>query len=297
MKSQKNLGYLYAIGAFTFWGLVPIYFKAVSFVPALEVLANRVVWSVLFLAFLLIVTKQYKYLKNILKNPKQLKMLLLSSALVTTNWLVFIIAINTNQLVEASFGYFINPLVSILLAFIFLKERLDKVQSFAVFLAFLAVLYQIFTLKSFPFIALALAFSFAFYGLVRKKVDLVAMPGLFIETLLMSPVAILYMIYLNYTGYSHLHLSLDHSTLLLILAGFVTVVPLAWFNAAATKIPYSTLGFIQYIGPTLSFLLALFLYHEPFDTDKFISFFFIWVALLIFSINSFYKTKQQKHNL
>ncbi len=292
MKSQKKIGYFYAIGAFTFWGLVPIYFKAVSFVPAFEVLANRIVWSVVFLAFLLIITKQYKYLKNIFQTPKQLKMLLLSSLLVTTNWLIFIIAINTNQLTQASFGYFVNPLVSMFLAFLFLKEKLNKVQSFAVLLAFTAVLYQIFTLKSFPFIALALAFSFAFYGLVRKKINLVAMPGLFIETLLISPVAFFYMLYLDATKVSHLHLSLDHSTLLLILAGFITVVPLAWFNAAATKIPYSTLGFIQYIGPTLSFLLALFLYHEPFDIHKFISFFIIWVALFIFSINSFYNSKK-----
>jgi len=292
MTKKEKIGYFYAIGAFIFWGLVPIYFKAVSDIPALEVLANRVIWSVVFLAFLLIITKQYKYLKNIFKNFKELKMLLLSSLLVTTNWLVFITAINTNQLVEASFGYFINPLVSILLAFIFLKERLNKVQSFAVLLAILAVLYQIFTLQSFPFIALALAFSFAFYGLVRKKVNLVAMPGLFIETLLISPIALGYMIYLNKTGLSHLHLSLSHQTLLLVLAGFVTVVPLAWFNAAATKIPYSTLGFIQYIGPTISFLLAIFLYHEPFDIHKFISFAIIWIALLIFTLNSLYKTQK-----
>jgi len=291
MSKKEKIGYFYAIGAFIFWGLVPIYFKAVSDIPALEVLANRVIWSVVFLAFLLIITKQYTYLKDIFKNFKELKMLLLSSLLVTTNWLVFITAINTNQLVEASFGYFINPLVSMLLAFIFLKERLNKVQSFAVLLAILAVLYQIFTLQSFPFIALALAFSFAFYGLVRKKVNLVAMPGLFIETLLMSPIALSYMIYLNKTGLSHLHLSLSHQTLLLVLAGFVTVVPLAWFNAAATKIPYSTLGFIQYIGPTISFLLAIFLYHEPFDIHKFISFVIIWIALSIFTLNSLYKTK------
>ncbi len=291
MKQTQKAGYLYAVGAFTFWGLVPIYFKMVSHIPALEVLANRVIWSVVFLAILLIITKQKKYLKNIFHNKKQLKMLLLSSSLVTTNWLIFIIAINTNQIVEASFGYFINPLVNILLAFIFLKERLNKAQGFAVFLAVLAVLYQIFTLKSFPFISLALAFSFALYGLVRKKVDLVAMPGLFIETLLMSPIALFYMLYLSYSNLSHLHFSLDHTTLLLIFAGFITVVPLAWFNAAATKIPYSTLGFIQYIGPTLSFLLAIFIYNEPFDANKLISFVLIWIGLFIFSVNSLYKTK------
>ena len=290
INKKEKIGYFYAIGAFTFWGLVPIYFKMVSNIPALEVLANRVIWSVVFLAFLLIITKQHRYLKNIFKNFKELKMLLLSSALVTTNWLIFIIAINTNQLVEASFGYFINPLVSVLLAYIFLKERLNKVQSFALLLAVLAVIYQIFTLKSFPFIALALAFSFAFYGLVRKKVNLVAMPGLFIETLLMSPVALVYMMHLEKNSLSHLHLSFDAQTLLLILAGFITVVPLAWFNAAATKIPYSTLGFIQYIGPTISFLLAIFIYHEPFDMHKFISFALIWIALLIFSSNSIYKS-------
>lgn len=292
MRQKEKLGYIYAIGAFTFWGLVPIYFKMVSHISAFEVLANRIIWSVVFLAVLLIITKQSKYLKNIFQNKKQLKMLFLSSSLVTTNWLIFIIAINTNQIVEASFGYFINPLVNILLAYIFLKEKLNKAQSFAVVLALFAVIYQIFTLKSFPFISLALAFSFAFYGLVRKKVDLVAMPGLFIETLLMSPFALFYMFYLSNTNQSHLHIAFDHTTLLLVFAGFITVVPLAWFNAAATKIPYSTLGFIQYIGPTLSFLLAIYLYHEPFDANKFISFVFIWIGLFIYTVDSLYKHKK-----
>ncbi len=292
MIKEETKGYLYAVGAFIFWGLVPIYFKAVSTIPALEVLSNRVVWSVVFLAILLFSSKQYKFLKNIIRSPKELKILLITSLLISINWLTFIIAINTDRLVEASFGYFINPLVNVLLAFLFLKERLNIAQSFAVFLALLAVVYQILTLKSFPYIALILAFSFAIYGLLRKKVNLPAMPGLFIETLLVSPVAISYMVYLDINSLSHLQANLSADTLLLVFAGFITVVPLVWFNAAATKIPYSTLGFIQYIGPTISFLLAILVYKEPFNTHKLISFILIWAALFLFSANSYIKYKK-----
>ncbi len=289
MNGKQKIGYLYAVGAFLFWGLVPIYFKAVSNIPALEVLSNRVVWSVIFLAILLLSSKQYKFLKIIIQSPKELKILLITSLFISINWLTFIIAINTDRLVEASFGYFINPLVNVLLAFLFLKERLNLAQSFAVFLALLAVIYQIFTLKSFPYIALILAFSFAIYGLLRKKVNLPAMPGLFIETLLVSPAAISYMTYLDINSLSHLQANLSANTLLLVFAGFITVVPLIWFNAAATKIPYSTLGFIQYIGPTISFLLAVFIYNEPFNTHKLISFTLIWIALFVFTGNSYLK--------
>jgi chloramphenicol-sensitive protein RarD len=282
--TQDKQGTLYAILAFSFWGLVPIYFKSVSHVSAFEVLVHRILWSVIFLLMIILITKTTSNVLIVMRNKKKLKLLFLSAILVSLNWLTFIWAISNNKIVEASLGYYINPLVNVILGYLFFKERVNKSRVFAIFLAFIAILYQLYTLGELPVISIILALSFGFYGLVRKKIHVESISGLFIETLLISPFALLYFIYLQANEMSAFTFSLDKTTILLILAGFITIIPLIWFNSAATRISMIKLGFLQYIGPSLSFLLAIFLYHEPFNKDKLVTFIIIWVALAIFSI-------------
>ncbi len=283
MNNEKK-GTIYAILAFTFWGLVPIYFKLVSHVDAFEVLIHRVLWSVVFLTILLFITKSFNNLVIILQNSKKLKILFISAILVSINWLTFIWAISNNMIMEASLGYYINPLISIILGYIFFHERITKIQLLAICIAFFAILYQIYSLGRLPAISLILAFSFAFYGLARKKVHVESVSGLLVETLLVSPFALLYLFYITSIDKNAFILPIDTTSLLLILAGLITIIPLIWFNSAATKISMLKLGFLQYIGPSISFLLALFVYNEPLNSDKLITFIMIWVALIIFSI-------------
>lgn len=283
MKNEQK-GTIYAILAFTFWGLVPIYFKLVSHVSPFEVLIHRVLWSVVFLTFILLVTKSFNNLVFILKDAKKLKILFLSAILVSLNWLTFIWAISNDMIIEASLGYYINPLISVFLGFIFFQEKISKQQGLAIFIAFLAIIYQIYSLGTLPIVSLILAFSFAFYGLARKKVDVESISGLLIETLLVSPFALLYIGYLFTTKQSSFAIPLDMTSWLLIAAGLITIIPLIWFNLAATKISMMKLGFLQYIGPSIAFILAIFIYNEPFNTDKLITFIMIWLALAIFSI-------------
>lgn len=283
MDNEKK-GTIYAILAFTFWGLVPIYFKTVSHVNPFEILIHRILWSIIFLFILLYISKSFKNFIIIIRNRQKLKILFISAILISFNWLTFIWAITNNKIVEASLGYYINPLLSVLLGYIFYKERMSKQKIFALFLACFAIAYQVFTLGSLPIISLILAFSFAFYGFARKKVQVESISGLLIETLLVSPFALIYLIYLINTNQNAFNLSFDTTSWLLMAAGLVTIIPLIWFNLAATKISMMKLGFLQYIGPSITFLLAIFVYGEPINFDKLITFIIIWVALIIFSI-------------
>lgn len=282
--SEDTKGTIYAIFAFTFWGLIPIYFKSINYVSAPEILVHRIIWSVIFLSLLLLITKNFKNFTFILNDTKKLKLLFISALLISTNWLTFIWAVTNNMIVEASLGYFINPLISVFLGYIFFKERMSNTQKFAITIAIFAIVYQIFILGKIPIISLILAFSFAFYGLVRKKVHVESVSGLLIETLLVSPFALIYFIYLVFTNQNAFNSSFDLTTCLLVLAGLITIIPLIWFNLAATKISMMKLGFLQYIGPSLSFLLAVFVYNEELNVDKLITFIMIWTALIIFSI-------------
>jgi len=282
--SSEKKGTIYAILAFTFWGLVPIYFKLVSHVSPFEVLVHRVLWSVLFLSIILMVTKSSHIFLSIIKDTKKLKILFISAILVSINWLTFIWAISNDMIIEASLGYYINPLISVLLGFIFFNERMTKRQIIAIVIAFFAIMYQIYSLGSLPIISLILAFSFAFYGLARKKVHVESVSGLLIETLLVSPFAIAYFIYLVSMHENTFTSSMDSTSWILIAAGLITIIPLIWFNSAATRISMAKLGFFQYIGPSLTFLLAIFAYDEPFSFDKLITFIMIWIALAIYSI-------------
>ena len=291
--SQEVQGYIYAILAFSFWGLVPIYFKLISTVSPTEVLAHRIIWSVVLLFGIVLVSKQFGAFKLLIKDISKIKYLVLSSLLVSTNWLVFIWAVSNNMITESSLGYYINPLVNFMLGIIFFKDRPSFWQKIAIGLAFLAIVYQVISIGSVPIVSLALAFSFAFYGLIRKKVNLPSVSGLYIETLILFPIALLYFSYLVSTGDNAFVLPLNGVSYLLLLAGIITVIPLLWFNAAATKISLIHIGFFQYIGPTVSFLLAIFVYDEPLSKEKLVTFVLIWIALLIFSVDAYFKKDRE----
>ncbi|NQY25441.1 MAG: EamA family transporter RarD [Campylobacteraceae bacterium] len=289
MKEEK-LGYIFAVFAFLFWGAVsPIYFKEVGGVTALEVLMHRVVWSFLILIPLVYLTKQTEVLKLLLKNKNKLKYLLYSTFFVSINWLIFIWAVANERIMEASLGYYINPLINIALGFIFFGERMTRNQNIAIVIAFLAVLYQIIALGTLPLVSLSLAVSFAFYGMIRKKVDVGSIVGLFVETLMLMPLAIIYILYLINTNSMAFLNESDYITFMLTLGGLATIIPLLLFNGAATRMKLSTLGFFQYIGPTCAFLLAVFVYNEEFNFDKLITFALIWLALIIFSLDAIIK--------
>jgi len=266
MSSKQ--GALFAIAAFGFWGAFPFYFKLITHIAPLEVLANRIIWSALCLFFLLFLLKKYWHsLIGIFLNKHYLFYLMISTFLIATNWGVYIWAVDTNQLFEASLGYYINPLFNVFLGFLLLKETLNRNQWFAVILAAIGVSIQIVTLGQFPFIALTLAISFGLYGFIHKKMAVDVIPGLFVEVLLLLPLALIYLGWLTISidsgNFGPLSWSID-DVLLLMLAGPVTIIPLLLFTAAAKRITYSALGFFQYITPTTLFLLALFFYQEPF---------------------------------
>lgn len=291
-KSEELRGIIYAICAFTFWGLVPIYFKLLSHIDAFEVLIHRILWSVVFLSILIIFTKQFQTLKNILKDRKKLIILFISAFLVSFNWLVFIWAIANNMIMEASLGYYINPLVNVFLGMVFFGEKAKKLQIIAIVLACVAIVYQIISLNSIPVVSLILAFSFGLYGLARKKINVPSVTGLLIETTLISPFALLYISYLFIYNKSNFLFPPDQTSLLLACAGFITVIPLLWFNGAAIRISMFKLGFLQYLGPSIAFLLAVFVYDEPFNKEKIITFIIIWLALIIFTISDIKKIKK-----
>lgn len=289
--SEHQKGIIYALSAYILWGFAPLYFKLLGEIPAPEILVHRVIWSCLLVWLMIISCGEFAKVRQVFKQPKQIKMLLLSSTLIAGNWLLFIWAINHELMLEASLGYFINPLVNILLGLLFLGERLRKLQWVAVSLASIGVLVQLISFGSIPLVSLGLAFSFGLYGLLRKKVNLDAKTGLFIETMILLPVALFYLLtnidnsLQNLFNYS---LSLN---LLLTAAGVVTTIPLLCFAAAAVRVPLSILGFFQYIGPSIIFVLAITLYKEPFDMEKGLTFGFIWAALLFFIVDMLYKRK------
>lgn len=293
-QQRTRQGILLAVGAYTMWGIAPIYFKSLSEVSPLEILSHRVVWSFFLLAFLLHLGRSWRNVRDTLTSKPKMTYLVATSLLVGVNWLIFIWAVNANHMLDASLGYYINPLINVVLGMIFLGERLRKLQWFAVGLAAIGVLIQIVAFGSIPVVAIALAFSFGFYGLLRKKVSLEAQTGLFIETLVMLPAAAIYLLFIADSATSDLSANPISLNLLLIAAGIVTTLPLLCFTGAATRLKLSTLGFFQYIGPSLMFLLAVLIYGEAFTTDKAVTFAFIWGALVIFSFDGLRHNKKSK---
>lgn len=276
-------GILYGLAAYLWWGLCPVYFKSVAHVPALEVLAHRVVWSLLLLAVLL---GRRGDLTATLQQARQGRLMLtltVSAVLVGLNWFVFIWAVANGHLLEASLGYFINPLVNVLLGMVVLRERLRPLQWTSIALATAGVAVMAVKLGGLPVISLVLAFSFAVYGLLRKTAPIGGMAGLMLETAVLAPVALAALWWWQRGGvlvFGHLDRATD---LLLVLAGAVTALPLVWFANAARRLRYSTVGFLQYVAPSGQFLLAVFAYAEPFARTRLLAFVLIWIALAVFS--------------
>ena len=271
--------------AYSTWGLLPIYWKMFGTTPAIEVLSHRMIWSAVFLSGILLVQRRLDDLLAMLRLPRQVLVLLLTASLLSFNWGLYIYGVNSDRVVEASLGYYINPLVTVLLGFVFLKERLYRGQQVAVALAVVGVGYFIWRLGTVPWIALALAISFAFYGLLRKVVPVAPLVGLAVETLLITPITLLFVVWLGVTGQGRFGESLP-MTLLFIGAGVATSMPLLWFNNAAKRLKLATLGFFQYLAPSLSLLLGVFVYGEPFTPVHAVTFGCIWTALLLYSVTA-----------
>lgn len=281
---MQNKGILYGVAAYTAWGLLPIYWKLLGAVPALEILSHRMVWSLLFLLLLLRYRKQWGWLRPALRNWRTVLLYLVTAVLLSVNWGVYIWAVNSGHIVEGSLGYFMNPLVNVLLGVVLLRERLRRWQVVAVVAAVLGVVLLTLRVGRLPWIALTLAFSFGFYALLRKKAPLDSLPGLSLETALMFIPALIYVVWTQARGTAvFLHTDL-RIALLLPLAGVVTALPLLWFGTAAQHVTLTTLGILQYIAPTLQFLLGVLVYGEPFDQGKLLGYSFIWLALIIYTV-------------
>ena len=293
-RSESVLGVIYAGAAFLIWGLAAMYWKELRSVPPLEIIAHRVAWSFFFLLPLIVLQREWADFVAILKNPRMILILLSSAILVGANWLLYVWAVNNNHLLQASLGYYINPLVNVVLGMVFLKERLRRPQIIAVLLAAASVLYLTVQYGQFPWIAISLALSFGLYGLIRKVAPASSLVGLTVETLLLSLPAIGYLIYLDIQGMGsvfRVSLNLD---LLLIGCAPLTAVPLLFFTAGAKRLYLSTLGLMQYIGPSGMFLLAVFYYHEPFSTAQVWTFVMIWAALAVYSTDSVLYFRRQR---
>jgi chloramphenicol-sensitive protein RarD len=285
-RDQKN-GVIYALSAFTVWGLVPIYFKAIQQATPFEILCHRVAWTVPLTALLVTWSRDWKTLKTALSDKKVLITLFCTSGLIASNWFVFIYSVNTGHVLQASLGYYISPLVNVVMGVIFLRERLRPMQILAVLLALAGTFNLTVTYGVFPWISLYLAFTFGTYGLLRKTVAIEAVNGLFIETTLLLPFALGYLLFLGGKGELVFGVAGWGISTLIALSGAVTTVPLIWFTVAARRLRLMTLGLFQYIAPSLGFLLAVFLYHEPFTYAHLVTFVLIWTGLAIFMTDSF----------
>ena len=284
--TEAQIGIGYALLAFSSWGFLPIYWKLLDTIPSLEILAHRMVWSVLFLLGLLAIQKRLGEFQDLLKTPKYICVLLGTAMLLGINWFVYIYGVNTNQIVETSLGYFINPLFNVLLGTIFLKERLNYWQSLALGMATLGVLNFLWDFNSLPWIALSLALTFSFYGLLRKMMPVKPLVGLLVETVLLSPFAVVMIVIWNLEGTGNIGGEWSN-VILLVGAGVVTSLPLLWFTNAGKRLRYTTLGFIHYMTPSIQLVIGVYLYNEPFTSTHAVTFGLIWTGLIIYSINAF----------
>lgn len=285
-QHERRAGYLYAFGAFALWGLVlPIYIKALKAVPVVEILAHRILWAALFALLLLAFLGRLRLLRTVLL-PRSLGLLVLSAALVTINWVTYVIAVTHDNLLAASLGYFLNPLVSIALGMLVLGERLKPRQLAACGVAAVGVLILAAATRGVPWIALSLALSFGCYGLVRKVVAVEALAGFAFEVAILAPLAAGYLVWLGATGGGAFALATPGLDLLLLGSGLFTALPLVWFAAAARKLPLTTIGLLQFTAPSAAFLLGIFAFGEPFGAAQAACFGCIWLALLLYSLDT-----------
>jgi chloramphenicol-sensitive protein RarD len=282
-----NKGIWYGIGAYVLWGFFPIYWKFLHQVSALQVIGHRIGWSFILLALYIVITKQWNEFRSVAFQAKTIGIYSIAGILLSINWLIYVWGVNSGFIVETSLGYFINPLLSVLLGVIFLRERLRPRQWIPVGLAAFGVIYLTFVYGHLPWIALSLAFSFGLYGFVKKLSPLGSLYGLTLETGIVFPLALIYLVIVGFNGsgaFLHTGTLVD---VFLIGAGLVTTIPLLLFASAAKQIPLTIVGLLQYIAPTLQFLIGVFIYKEPFDRAHFIGFAIVWLALIIFALESY----------
>lgn len=284
--STELVGGLYATLAFGFWGFVPLYWKHVAFVPGLEMLAHRIVWAVPVLLALLALRGRLGRIREALGNPRHRRLLALTAALVASNWFVFIYAVTHDHVLDASLGYYLNPLVNVLLGFLFLGERLTRRQIAAVLLAAAGVATLVVAAGVFPWVALFLAGSFGSYGLLRKRAGVEALPGLAVEALLLLPLALGLLVVLSLRGEGAFLERGAGGALAIAASGLVTALPLLWFTEAARRLRYATVGFFQYLAPTGQFLLAVLVFGERFTTAHAVAFGAIWLAVALYLLDA-----------
>ena len=289
MQRENTTGIMYTAGAYILWGILPIYWKLAYDVPALEILAHRVIWSFVFVLVIVAFLKR-KLLKNFflvqMSQKKTWIGLILASLFISINWLTYIYAVNTDHIVEASLGYYINPLVAVLLGVFVLREKVNGWQAVSFVLAGIGVIYMTVSIGKLPWISLILALSFGFYGLSKKLVKVDSILGLLLETLFVLPFALLFLAYLRANGQHSFATGSLQTNLLLLGSGIVTAIPLLWFGIGAQKIPLYLVGFIQYISPTISLIIGVIMYEESFTKDHIVAFTCIWIAIAIFTVSN-----------
>jgi chloramphenicol-sensitive protein RarD len=290
--TARGEGVLYAVVAYGIWGFAPVYFKWLDFARPGEIIVHRVVWSLVLLLGVVALRHAWQPLLAIVRSSRQMGRLAVSGVLVAVNWLVFVWALQNERMIEASLGYYINPLVSVLLGVVLLRERPPAILVVALVLAGLGIANELFTVGALPWTSLTIAFSFAVYGFVRKVVGVDAVLGLTIETALLLPFAFAYYAWLTRAGvvaFGHVGVA---ETAGLLAAGVMTSVPLVAFNAAALRLPLSVLGILQYVSPTITLLLAVLVYGEPFRPSQVVTFGCIWCALVLFTGSELYRFRR-----
>lgn len=281
-------GYWYAIAAYTAWGLLPLYWKQLQHVPAMEILAHRIIWSLVLVSVLLLIIKRWGQVKEVLSHRANRLSVAISGFLISANWFIYIWAINADHVIDTSLGYYINPLISIVLGMVILKEKLNFWQTVSVFFAGLGVAILTIQFGSIPWVAISLALTFALYGLAKKLAkNIDPMVGLLLETAMVVPIALVYLSFIEVSGKGALGTSTLPQLLLLMGAGLVTALPLLWFAQAAKRLPLSTVGIFQYLAPTITLILGIFLYGEAFTGIHLLSFGLIWFALALYTLSRF----------
>ncbi|MFK4568094.1 EamA family transporter RarD [Enterococcus sp. UD-01] len=296
MKDKKGIAFGFI--AYVFWGIIPIYWKLMPSVAPLDILCYRILWSFLFMLIYILATGKWSLFsaetKAVLRDKKKLSAIICAALLISVNWFTFIYTVSQGHVTQASLGYYMNPLVNVLLATLILKEKLSRSGLIACLLALAGVILLTIQTGEIPLASIIMAVTFSFYGLIKKGVAVSSYTGLTIETFVILPIALVYLLFFSQQGFMTYGLT---TNLLVVGAGIVTAIPLLLFAEAAKRISYIILGFIQYVGPTLMLLSALFLYHEPYSAEQFIAFAFIWLGIAVFTYGNFYTYRKEKQLL
>ncbi|MHA7140907.1 MULTISPECIES: EamA family transporter RarD [unclassified Arthrobacter] len=293
-RSENSTGILYGIGAYGLWGLLPLYFMILLPATAIEIVANRVLWSLVFCALLLTVMRSWRTMWSAASNPRILGTLAIAALLIAVNWFVYTYGVTNGHAIEAALGYFINPIVSVLLGVVVLREKLRRLQWAAVGVGIIAVVVLAIGYGNVPWIALTLAFSFGFYGFVKKRVGskVGALSSLSIETAVLTPIAGAVMIWLTVSGSATVLTEGPAHFWIMAAAGIITAVPLLFFGAAARRLPLTTIGLLQYLAPVLQFLLALFVFQEEMPLERWIGFGLVWIALSMLTVDMLHTVRK-----